>query len=426
MNQGLRLDAEKIARGAITAVSPEGAVGCALTGRRFSGKLYLVSVGKAGWKMAQVAVSCLEQPIEKGIVVTKYGHVEQPLPGIACYEAGHPVPDENSFRATQAVLDMTAQLSPEDTVLFLLSGGGSALFEKPLVEGAELQGITNQLLASGADIVEMNTIRKRLSAVKGGRFAQWCAPAQVEAIVLSDILGDPLDMIASGPAAPDSTTCADALAIVEKYDLKLSEQAISLLHQETPKELHNVSTQIIGSVRALCKAAGKLAEELGYEPILLTDHLDCEAREAGAFLADILRTHAHDGRKLAFLAGGETVVHLTGKGLGGRNQELALAAAAGIAGLPNVCVISVGSDGTDGPTDAAGGYADGDTQQALMEQGLTVAAVLAENDAYHALKAVDGLIFTGPTGTNVNDVAVALIDSPKMSNGCSSESMKKG
>lgn len=410
MNQGLRLDAEKIARGAIAAVSPEAAVRRALAGRGFSGKLYLVSVGKAGWKMAQVAVSCLEQPIEKGIVVTKYGHVEQPIPGIACYEAGHPVPDENTFRATQAVLDMTADLSSEDTVLFLLSGGGSALFEKPLVEGQELQRITNQLLASGADIVEMNTIRKRLSAVKGGRFARWCAPAKVEAVVLSDILGDPLDMIASGPAAPDSSTCADALAIVKKYDLKLSGKALSLLRQETPKELNNVSTQIIGSVRQLCRAAGRLAEELGYEPVLLTDHLDCEAKEAGAFLADILKTHARDGRKIAFLAGGETVVHLHGNGLGGRNQELALAAAAGIQGLSNVCVISVGSDGTDGPTDAAGGYADGDTVRALAEQGMTVADVLAKNDAYHGLKAAGGLIVTGPTGTNVNDVAIALID----------------
>ena len=410
MNQGLRLDAEKIARGAIAAVSPEAAVRRALAGRGFSGKLYLVSVGKAGWKMAQVAVSCLEQPIEKGIVVTKYGHVEQPIPGIACYEAGHPVPDENTFRATQAVLDMTADLSSEDTVLFLLSGGGSALFEKPLVEGQELQRITNQLLASGADIVEMNTIRKRLSAVKGGRFARWCAPAKVEAVVLSDILGDPLDMIASGPAAPDSSTCADALAIVKKYDLNLSGKALSLLRQETPKQLDNVSTQIIGSVRQLCRAAGRLAEELGYEPVLLTDHLDCEAKEAGAFLADILKTHARDGRKIAFIAGGETVVHLHGNGLGGRNQELALAAAAGIQGLSNVCVISVGSDGTDGPTDAAGGYADGDTVRALAEQGMTVADVLAKNDAYHGLKAAGGLIVTGPTGTNVNDVAIALVD----------------
>ena len=409
MNQALRKNAEKIARGAIDSVSPEAAVRRALEGKTFSGKLYLVSVGKAAWKMAEVAASCLEQPLEAGIVVTKYDHVEHPIPGVTCYEAGHPVPDENTFRATQAVLDMTADLDKSDTVLFLLSGGGSALFEQPVVAEAELQSITRQLLACGADIVEMNTIRKRLSMVKGGKFAQWCAPAHVEAIVLSDILGDPLDMIASGPAASDQSTCADALAIAEKYQLALSDSAMDCLRTETPKELTNVTTQIIGSVRELCKAASEIAEELGYEPILLTDHLDCEAKEAGAFLADVLRTHACDGKKLAYLAGGETVVHLVGKGLGGRNQEIALAAAAGLAGIPNACVISVGSDGTDGPTDAAGGYSDGDTTKELAKHGLTVSEVLADNNAYHALKAVDGLIFTGPTGTNVNDVAVGLI-----------------
>lgn len=409
MNTILRKNAEAIARGAIAAVSPDAAVRRALTGKTFSGKLYLVAVGKAAWKMAETAVSCLEQPLEKGIVVTKYDHVEHPIPGVVCYEASHPVPDENTFRATQAVLDMTEDLSETDTVLFLLSGGGSALFEQPVIAETELQAITRQLLACGADIVEMNTIRKRLSMVKGGKFAQWCNPAHVETIVLSDILGDPLDMIASGPAAPDKSTCADALAIARKYQLTLSDSAMDCLQTETPKKLANVSTQIIGSVRELCKAAGEIAEELGYGPILLTDHLDCEAKEAGAFLADILRTHANDGKKLAYLAGGETVVHLVGKGMGGRNQELALAAAAGIAGISNACVISVGSDGTDGPTDAAGGYVDGDTAQALAAHGLTVAGTLAENDAYHALKAVDGLIVTGPTGTNVNDVAIALI-----------------
>lgn len=410
MNQILRKDAETIARRAIAAVSPEAAVRRVLKGRTFSGKLYLVSVGKAAWKMAKVAASCLEQPLENGIVVTKYYHVEHLLQGITCCEAGHPIPDKNTFAATQAVLDMTENLEEDDTVLFLLSGGGSALFEKPLMDGGELQAITNQLLASGADIVEINTIRKRLSAVKGGRFAQWCAPAYVEAMVLSDILGDPLDMIASGPAAPDRSTCAEALEIIQKYGLKLSETAMNYIHKETPKELNNVNTQIIGSVRELCRAAGEIAKELGYEPILLTDCLDCEAREAGTFLGDILRTHAGDSRKLAFLAGGETVVHLAGAGLGGRNQELALAAAAGIAGLSNAAVISVGSDGTDGPTDAAGGYSDGDTIRELAEKGLSVTDILRENDAYHGLKAVNGLIITGPTGTNVNDIAVALLN----------------
>ena len=228
-------------------------------------------------------------------------------------------------------------------------------------------------------------------------------------MVLSDIIGDPLDMIASGPAYPDSSTCDDARAIAAKYGLHLSPAAARCLEEETPKALDNVDTVITGSVRELCAAAAGACRELGYEPVVLTDSLDCEAREAGAFLAAIARSHQDTGRSLAFLAGGETVVHLTGTGLGGRSQELALSAAAGIAGLADTAVFSVGSDGTDGPTDAAGGYVDGDTAAALAARGLDAGAVLADNDAYHALQAVDGLIVTGPTGTNVNDVAVVLV-----------------
>ena len=408
MKTQLRCDAEAIARAAIGSVLPDRAVERALAGMEFPGRVFVVAVGKAAWQMARAAVDCLNVSISGGVVVTKYGHVAAPIEGVTCVEAGHPVPDENSFRGTERVLELTKDLSRTDTVLFLLSGGGSALFEKPLIDGEELQDITQQLLACGADIVKINTIRKRLSAVKGGKFARWCAPAKVEAVVLSDILGDPLDMIASGPAAPDSSTCADAIRIAEECGLRLSEKAWECLRTETPKTLTNVRTQIIGSVRQLCAAAEAECRKLGYETVFLTDLLDCEAREAGRFLASILRSHAGSGRKLAFLAGGETVVHLTGKGLGGRNQELALAAAEGIAGL-DACVISVGSDGTDGPTDAAGGYADGDTLAELAEKGISLLQVLRNNDAYHALKAVDGLIFTGPTGTNVNDVAIGLV-----------------
>ena len=407
MDQKLRQDADAIIRAAIAAVLPDEAVRRALKGRHFPGRVLLVAAGKAAWQMARAAVEALG-PVDAGVVVTKYGHVQGQLPGVICYEAGHPVPDENSFRATQAALDLVAGAKETDTVLFLLSGGGSALFEKPLIPGGELQDITQQLLACGADIVEMNTIRKRLSAVKGGRFALACAPARVYSIVLSDILGDPLDMIASGPAAPDRSTCAQAQAIAETYGLRLSGAARACLQQETPKALDNVETHITGSVRELCAAAAAACGQLGYQPVLLTDHLDCEAREAGRFLADIARTHAGRGQKAAYLAGGETVVRLTGHGLGGRNQELALAAAPGLAGLP-AAVFSVGSDGTDGPTDAAGGYVDGDTAAALAARGLDAGAVLADNDAYHALQAVDGLIVTGPTGTNVNDVAVVLV-----------------
>ena len=396
MNSTLRKDADAIIASSLNAVLPDEAVRRAL--KAFApkgGRVLLVAAGKAAWQMAHAAVEALGR-VDGGVVVTKYKHVRGEILGVNC------------FAATEKALELVRGLAAEDTVLFLLSGGGSALFEKPLLPGTELQDITGQLLASGADIVEMNTIRKRLSGVKGGRFAQACAPAQVFSIVLSDILGDPLDMIASGPAVPDTSTCAQALAIAEKYHLKLSEQAKVLLAQETPKMLDNVTTQITGSVRELCTAAAAACRELGYEPVLLTDQLCCEAREAGSFLGSIVRTHAGQGKKLAYIAGGETVVHLTGKGLGGRNQELALAAAPALQGL-DAAVFSVGSDGTDGPTDAAGGYVDGDTLSALTAKGWNVFDTLQNNDAYHALKAVDGLIMTGATGTNVNDVAVALV-----------------
>ena len=409
MNRQLRNDADAIIKASIQAVLPDNAVSRALKDFHGNGgKTILVAAGKAAWQMAKAAFDELGS-VDAGIVVTKYDHVMGPIAGVECCEAGHPVPDENSFAATGKALDLVKDLKAEDTVLFLLSGGGSALFEQPLIPGEELQDITRQLLACGADIVEMNTIRKRLSAVKGGRFAQECAPAKVFAIVLSDILGDPLDMIASGPAYPDSSTCEEALAIVKKYGLKFTDEAMRLLGEETPKSLDNVTTQITGSVRELCQAAAAECEKMGYEPILLTDMLSCEAREAGRFLGNILRTHAGSGKKIAYLAGGETVVHLTGKGLGGRNQELALAAAPEISGIEGAAVFSVGSDGTDGPTDAAGGYVDGETARELSEAGLSISAVLADNDAYHALQKIDGLVVTGPTGTNVNDVAVALI-----------------
>ena len=409
MDQALRKDADQIISSSIRAVLPDQAVASALkTFQPGGGRTLLVSAGKAAWQMARAAVDVLGR-VDGGIVITKYGHVMGEIPGVVCREAGHPVPDENSFSATQEALDLVAGLTPADSVLFLLSGGGSALFEKPLVSGEELQDVTRQLLSCGADIVEMNTVRKRLSAVKGGQFAQACAPARVFSIVLSDILGDPLDMIASGPAYPDLSTAEQAAAIAEKYGLTLSEQARGLLERELPHRLDNVTTQITGSVRELCAAAAAQCAALGYEPVLLTDQLACEAREAGSFLAAVLKTHAGDGRSLAYIAGDETKDRLTAKGMGGRNQELALAAAPGIAGLTGAAVFSVGSDGTDGPTDAAGGYVDGETLDALKAKDLDVFSVLRENDAYHALRAVDGLVITGATGTNVNDVAVALL-----------------
>lgn len=406
----LRENANKIMNAALAAAMPDAAVQAALEKAEFAeGKLILVAAGKAGWQMAKAAYDQLGSRIDGGVVVTKYDHSKGPIGNLEIIEAGHPVPDSNSFRGTQAAIDAVTGLSEKDTVLFLLSGGGSALFEKPLIPEENLNLLTKELLSCGADIVEINTVRKRFSAVKGGRFARLCQPARVFTIVLSDVLGDRLDMIASGPAYPDSSTAEDAQRIVMKYNLTMTDQMRKMLLDETPKQLENVETHITGSVRQLCIAAEKVCKELGYETMILTDRLCCTARDAGVFLSNIARFHAGSGKPMAFLAGGETVVHLTGHGLGGRNQELALAAADGIAGM-DACVFSVGSDGTDGPTDAAGGYVDGTTYETLRARGIHISDVLQENDAYHALQKCDGLIITGATGTNVNDISVLLIE----------------
>lgn len=407
MDRQLRKHADDIVNAGIKAVLPDESVKRALKGfTRPAGRTLIVAAGKAAWQMAKAASEAVKA--DSGIVITKYGHVMGDIGGFECCEAGHPVPDQNSFDATSKALSMVSGLKEEDTVIFLLSGGGSALFEAPLIDGAELADITKQLLACGADIVEMNTIRKRLSAVKGGRFALACAPAKVFTIVLSDILGDPLDMIASGPAYPDSSTCEEALAIAEKYGLRFSEEARKLLEEETPKKLDNTETLITGSVIELCSAVSDKCRALGYETVFLTDQLCCEASEAGSFLGSIAKSYASAGKDIAFIAGGETVVHLKGDGLGGRNQELALSAASLIDGM-NAAVFSFGSDGTDGPTDAAGGYVDGDSLSELSAAGLNVEVFLRNNDAYHALEKTGGLIITGPTGTNVNDASVILI-----------------
>jgi len=405
----IRSDANFIIQRAIASAMPDEAVRKALAAVELPDKVYLVAIGKAGAQMAKAAYAQLGDKIQQGIAITKYDHSDGDIGPIKVYEAGHPVLDENSVKATDEVLKMAKGLSEKDTVIFLVSGGGSALFESPLVSLEELQDINKQLLACGADIVEMNTIRKRLSAVKGGKFAAACAPARIVSVILSDIIGDPLDMIASGPAYPDASTCQDAIAIAEKYDLDLSVDALELLHQETPDKLDNVETYVTGSVRQLCAAASEAAQELGYKPVVLTASLCCEAKDAGSFLASIAQYHKDTKESLAFIAGGETVVRITGEGLGGRNQELALSAAQGIAGMENTAVFSVGSDGTDGPTDAAGGYADGDTAYALEKLGVSIPAVLKANDSYYALRNVDGLVVTGPTGTNVNDVCCLLI-----------------
>lgn len=400
----------KIIREAIQDSLPEEAVRKAMGQIPLSsGRLILIAVGKASWDMAKAAFDCLGDRIDKGAVITKYGYSRGPVGNLEIWEAGHPVPDEMSFSATSRALELVKGLNPSDQVLFLLSGGGSALFEKPLIDGKELASITDQLLSCGAGIVEVNTVRKRLSAVKAGRFGLSCSPAKVYTVVLSDIIGDPLDMIASGPAYPDSSRSQDALAIVKRYGLDLSDRALKLLAKETVKELFNVATFVTGSVRQLCESAEKTCLSLGYEPVLLTSSLSCEAREAGAFLAAIAREHQSSSRSLAFLAGGETVVRVKGKGLGGRNQEIALSAALGIDRCRDTAVFSFGSDGTDGPTDAAGAIVDEHSAQALKDAGFDGLALLAENDSYRGLEAIGALVKTGPTGTNVNDLSAVLI-----------------
>ncbi len=408
-------DAKTIISRSIAAVLPDEAVRRALEGRTFSRPVTLVAIGKAAWRMAKAAHGALKGNIARGIVITKYGHSEGPIGELEIFEAGHPVPDESGVAAARRALKLVAGLTQEDTVFFLVSGGGSALFELP-VQGASLEDIaqiTRQLLACGAEITEINTLRKRLSAVKGGRFALACRPAKVLSIVLSDVLGDALDVIASGPAAPDKATNADAAHIVQKYGLEIPPHIAPLLEVETPKTLDHVESVITGSVSELCAAAARAAQVLGYHPLILTTMLSCEAREAGETLAataqSIRRGVLQETLPCAIILGGETVVHLKGNGKGGRNQEIALAAAKGIDGLKDVCIFSLGSDGTDGPTDAAGGIVTGETAGRARALGLSIDAALKNNDAYPLLEALDSLIMTGPTGTNVNDVSVLLV-----------------
>lgn len=404
-------DARLIMKEALVSALPDNAVKKALNELRLDndGKTVLIAIGKAAWQMAKAALSVLGDKVHAGVVITKHGHSMGDLPHVRVFEAGHPVPDEDTITATGAALQAVSGLTEKDMVLFLISGGGSALFEQPKVSLDELKDITGQLLAAGCDIVETNTIRKRLSNVKGGRFAQICAPARVFSIVLSDIVGDPLDMIASGPAYPDSSTKEDALQIIKRYRLNLSPEALTAMEEETPKALSNVTTKIMGSVRQLCDSAADTAKKLGYKPFILTASLRSVAKETGAFLGAMAEYRQQSEKSLAFICGGETVVHLVGNGLGGRNQEIALAAVPYLSSCKDTCLFSLGSDGTDGPTDAAGGYVDDRTSSRFEEIGLDNRAMLDNNDAYHALKAVDGLIITGPTGTNVNDVTVLLI-----------------
>lgn len=414
MIERLRRDALKIVQSAIEHALPDNAVKQKLEQIELS-SVVLVAIGKAAWRMAKAAKDVLKDEIKKGIVITKYNHSEGDIDGVEIYEAGHPVPDENTMKATERALQLVKNLTQNDTVLLLISGGGSSLFEKPKgsVTLDQLQKLTNQLLKSGASIEEINAVRKHLSEVKGGRFAQKVFPARVVCLILSDVLGDKLDVIASGPAHPDSSTSQQALEILKKYNISVEENVLKELSEETPKSLSNVESHIVGSVKIACEKAVEVAEGLGYNSTILTTNLDCEAKEAGFFIASIAKELVLHDRPLkkpcALVLGGETVVHVKGRGKGGRNQELALSAAIKIAGLDDVVICSVGTDGTDGPTDAAGGLVDGKTVERIKKAGFDPMKFLEENDSYNALKIAKDLLVTGPTGTNVNDLILILV-----------------
>jgi glycerate 2-kinase len=436
----LRKSAREIFEAAVRAVDPAEAIrrhvvrdGTRLTiGRErvdLAGVRHIVVVGlgKAGASMAAAVEEIVGDRIARGVVVTKYGHV-QATRTIRIHEAGHPVPDDAGIAGAQAVLDHVQGLGAADLVLVLISGGGSALTPAP-VEGitlAEKQALTKALLACGADIREMNTVRKHISRIKGGQLARAAAPARVFTLILSDIVGDPLDAIASGPTVPDPRTYADALAILDKYHLRQEIPGSIRAHleagaagkvPETPKPDDPLfarvkSIMVASNIQAL-EAANAEAQRLGFQTMILSSFIEGETREIArmhAALALEVRASGNPSKAPACLiTGGETTVTLQGKGKGGRNQEFALAAALDIAGLPDVVVLSAGTDGTDGPTDAAGALADGDTVRRAVALGLQPRAALDDNDAYPFFERLGDLIITGPTRTNVMDVRLVLV-----------------
>lgn len=436
----LRQSARGIFDAAVRAVDPAEAIRSHLAcrGTRLTigrdevdlesiGQVVVVGLGKAGAPMAAAVEKILGDRIVRGVVVTKYGHV-QATRTIRIHEAGHPVPDDAGIAGAQAVLDHVAGLGPKDLVLVLISGGGSALTPAP-VDGitlAEKQALTKALLACGADIREMNTLRKHISRIKGGQLARAAAPARVFTLILSDIVGDPLDAIASGPTVPDPRTYADALAILDKYRIRREIPASIRTHleagaagrvPETPKPDDPLFTRVksvmvASNIHAL-QAAKAEAQRLGFRAAILSSFVEGETREIARMHAALALEVRASGNPFAppvcLITGGETTVTLKGKGKGGRNQEFALAAALDIAGLPDVVVLSAGTDGTDGPTDAAGALADGETEARALALGLKPRAALDDNDAYPFFERLGDLVITGPTRTNVMDVRLVLV-----------------
>ena len=437
MNKGIRADLERIARAALAAVTPEGCLRRALrlqgdrlavAGQTYDlslvRRLLVVGFGKASARMAAALEDILEERITAGLVVTADGY-RVPTRRVEVAEAAHPVPDARGLAAARRITELVSGAKEGDLVIVLISGGGSALFTLP-AEGITLEDLmrTNELLLrSGAKIQELNAVRKHLSRVKGGQLARLAAPAQVLSLILSDVPGDPLDSIASGPTAPDPTTFQDAARILKRYGLwdkvplgvrARIEAGLEEKVPDTPKPgdpvFGRVQNVIVSSGRTAAEAAAEEGEKLGYRALILTTTLEGEAREVAKVFSALARELVRFRRPLPppalLIAAGETTVTVRGDGSGGRNQELALAAALGIQGLPGVALMSLGTDGRDGPTDAAGGLVDGDTITRLEAAGVDPEEALVQNDSYHALRAAGDLLVIGPTGTNVADLVL--------------------
>ena len=386
-------------------------------------RIWVIGGGKAGASMAAAVEFILGDRITGGWINVKYGYTA-PTSRITIHEAGHPVPDEAGVAGTRRMVDLIRDAAVDDLVLCLISGGGSALMTLP-VEGVsleDLQDLTQALLRSGAPIQAMNAVRKHLSQIKGGQLARLAHPATVVAIILSDVVGSPLHVIASGPTAPDVTTFADARAVLDRYGLGDRVPASIRNHlaghmPETPKEgdlvLATVHNVIVADNARAAQAAVERAEDLGLRTLLLSTYVEGEAREVAGILAALAKEVVTMGRPVpspaCLILGGETTVTVRGTGKGGRNQELALAAALGIQGMDSVYITSLATDGTDGPTDAAGGVVDGRTILRGEAAGLSAQAALANNDAYTYLDRVGDLLVTGPTNTNVNDVMAVFV-----------------
>lgn len=388
--------------------------------------IYVVGAGKASAMMAQAMECILGSRITEGHIITKYNH-SVPLKFIKITEAGHPVPDENGIKGTTQILSLVNKAGKDDLVICLISGGGSALLAD-VPEGCTLDDVkevNNILLKTGANITEMNCIRKHLSKVKGGLLAKTASPARVVSLILSDVIGDPLDVIASGPTAPDPTTFADAISIIKNFKIEneIPEQILRVLmegfekkRQETLKEsdeiLLRTNNLIIGTNKLALKTAKEKAELLGFESHIITNNLDGDVVDVVKYIVDIAKKSKLEkvDKKICLLFGGEPTVQVTGEGLGGRNQHLALLAANLLKDSPGITILSGGTDGTDGPTDAAGAVVDYITTQNAANNQLDVCQFINNFDSYHFFNQEGGLIMTGPTQTNVMDLIIVLID----------------